>query len=205
MLLLLSFVAFGTSPIWSGLEVLSVPAVLFAVVALFGRTAVLQLVLPRREVDAGMRRLIVWYGPRGLSSLLLVLLPVFAGIPGSERLFQICALVVLFSVLGHGTMLLVVIRTMRSARTPRPVTPASVATLSHADLVADRERITLEEMTALRRAGAPVVLVDLRRENDFASLGTKARGAVRVHPDKPVESAAALALPREAWLVAYCA
>jgi hypothetical protein len=113
--------------------------------------------------------------------------------------------VVLFSVLGHGTMLLVVIRTMRSARTPRPVAPASVATLSHADLVADRERITLEEMTALRRAGAPVVLVDLRRENDFASLGTKARGAVRVHPDKPVESAAALALPREAWLVAYCA
>jgi NhaP-type Na+/H+ or K+/H+ antiporter len=205
MLLLLSFVAFGTSPIWSGLEVLSVPAVLFAVVALFGRTAVLQLVLPRREVDAGMRRLIVWYGPRGLSSLLLVLLPVFAGIPGSERLFQICALVVLFSVLGHGTMLLVVIRTMRSARTPRPVAPASVATLSHAELVADRERITMEEMTALRRAGAPVVLVDVRRENDFASLGTKARGAVRVHPDKPVESAAALALPREAWLVAYCA
>ena len=205
MLLLLSFVAFGASAIWTGLEVLSVPAVLFAVVALFGRTAVLQLVLPRREVDAGMRRLIVWYGPRGLSSLLLVLLPVFAGIPGSERLFQICALVVLFSVLGHGTMLLVVIRTMRSARTPRPVAPASVTTLSRADLVADRERITLEEMTALRRAGAPVVLVDLRRENDFASLGTKARGAVRVHPDKPVESAAALALPKEAWLVAYCA
>jgi rhodanese-related sulfurtransferase len=80
-----------------------------------------------------------------------------------------------------------------------------VATLSHAELVADRERITIEEMTALRRAGAPVVLVDVRRENDFASLGTKARGAVRVHPDKPVESAAALALPREAWLVAYCA
>jgi NhaP-type Na+/H+ or K+/H+ antiporter len=205
MLLLLSFVAFGTSPIWSGLEVLSVPAVLFALVALFGRTAVLQLVLPRREVDAGMRRLIVWYGPRGLSSLLLVLLPVFAGIPGSQRLFQICALVVLFSVVGHGAMLLVVIRTMRSARTPRPVAPASVATLSHADLVADQDRITLEEMTALRRAGAPVVLVDLRRENDFASLGTKARGAVRMHPDKPVESAAALALPREAWLVAYCA
>ena len=212
MLLLLSFVAFGTSPIWSGLEVLSLPAVLFAAVALFGRTAVLQLVLPRREVEAGTRRLIVWYGPRALSSLLLVLLPVFAGIPGSERLFHLCALVVLFSVVGHGTMLAVVTRMMRSARTPRPAAAASyagsapgIATLPHAGLVADRERITLEEMTALRRAGAPVVLVDLRRENDFASLGTQARGAVRVHPDKPVESAAALALPREAWLVAYCA
>jgi rhodanese-related sulfurtransferase len=94
---------------------------------------------------------------------------------------------------------------MRSARTLRPMATASQDALSHAELVADRERITLEEMTALRRAGAPVVLVDLRRENDFASLGTQARGAVRVHPDKPIESAAALALPKEAWLVAYCA
>ena len=32
-----------------------------------------------------------------------------------------------------------------------------------------------------------------------------AAGAVRVRPDRPVESAASLALPRESWLVAYCA
>ena len=207
MLLLLSFVAFGASLLWTGLDALTVPVLIFAVLALLVRTAVLQLVLPRREVEAGTRRLIIWYGPRALSSLLLVLLPVFAGIPGSTRLFQICALVVLCSVLGHGGMLVVVIRMLRSARTPRPVPPRAArgALLPHAELVADRERITLEELTALERAGAPVQLIDVRRQNDFASLGTQARGAVRVHPDKPVESAAALALPREAWLVAYCA
>jgi len=212
MLLLLSFVAFGTSPIWTGLGVLTLGTAGFAVFALLVRTVVLQLVLPRREVEAGTRRLIVWYGPRGLSSLLLVLLPVFAGVPGSAQLFQICALVVLGSVLGHGAMLAVVTRLLRSARAPRPVVEAGYArtgpvgpALPHAELVADRERITLEELDALRRAGAPVQLVDVRRQNDFASLGTQARGAVRVHPDTPVESAAALALPREAWLVAYCA
>jgi hypothetical protein len=37
-----------------------------------------------------------------LSSLLLVLLPVFAGLPGSEQLFAVCSLVVLVSVVLHG-------------------------------------------------------------------------------------------------------
>jgi NhaP-type Na+/H+ or K+/H+ antiporter len=37
-----------------------------------------------------------------LSSLLLILLPVFAGVPDSERLFAICSLVVLVSIVLHG-------------------------------------------------------------------------------------------------------
>jgi len=53
-------------------------------------------------VDMRGRLLIAWFGPRGLSSLLLVLLPVFAGLPGGERLFAICSLVVLVSVVLHG-------------------------------------------------------------------------------------------------------
>jgi cell volume regulation protein A len=48
------------------------------------------------------RLLIAWFGPRGLSSLLLVLLPVFAGLPGGEQLFAVCSLVVLVSVVLHG-------------------------------------------------------------------------------------------------------
>jgi hypothetical protein len=48
------------------------------------------------------RLLIAWFGPRGLSSLLLILLPGFAGLPGSEQLFAICSLVVLVSVVLHG-------------------------------------------------------------------------------------------------------
>jgi len=48
------------------------------------------------------RLLIAWFGPRGLSSLLLILLPVFAGLPGSSYLFSVCSLVVLVSVVLHG-------------------------------------------------------------------------------------------------------
>jgi len=31
------------------------------------------------------------------------------------------------------------------------------------------------------------------------------KGAIRLSPTAPAENAASLALPREAWLVAYCA
>src|SRR6185437_15314969 len=61
------------------------------------------------------RWLIAWFGPRGLSSLLLVLLPVFAGLPGSEGLLTICCLVVLCSVVLHGLSPMVLIRSPRGS------------------------------------------------------------------------------------------
>src|SRR5437763_7266109 len=99
MFLLLTFVAFGAGLIWTGFRVAGDWRVLLvAVIALGGRTVVLLPVLLRSGVEARDRRLIAMFGPRGLSSLLLVLLPVFAGIPGAERLFEITSLVVLLSV-----------------------------------------------------------------------------------------------------------
>ncbi len=102
MFLLLTFVAFGAGLIWTGFTVADGRTLLFAGIALVVRTAVLLPVLERAGIATRDCRLIAWFGPRGLSSLLLVLLPVFAGVPGSERLFQITCLVVLLSVLLHG-------------------------------------------------------------------------------------------------------
>jgi sodium/hydrogen antiporter len=103
MFLLLTFVAFGAGLIWTGFRVAGDWRVLlFAVVALGGRTVALFPVLRHARVEDRDRWLIAMFGPRGLSSLLLVLLPVFAGIPGAERLFEITCLVVLLSVVVHG-------------------------------------------------------------------------------------------------------
>jgi NhaP-type Na+/H+ or K+/H+ antiporter len=103
MFLLFTFVAFGAGLIWSGLSLAGDWRVLvFAAVALLSRTAILLPVLRGAGVDDRSRRLIAMFGPRGLSSLLLVLLPVFAGVPGSEQLFTITCLVVLLSVVIHG-------------------------------------------------------------------------------------------------------
>lgn len=102
MLLLFTFVLLGSSLIWTGLSVIDGPVLLFTAIALFIRTPVYLLSLLGSEVNMRGRLLIAWFGPRGLSSLLLVLLPVFAGVAGSDRLFAICSLVVLVSVVLHG-------------------------------------------------------------------------------------------------------
>jgi NhaP-type Na+/H+ or K+/H+ antiporter len=102
MLLLFTFVLLGSSLIWTGFKVISGPTLLFAAIAVLIRTPVYLLSLLGSGVDGRGRLLIAWFGPRGLSSLLLVLLAVFAGVPGSDQLFSVCSLVVLVSVVLHG-------------------------------------------------------------------------------------------------------
>jgi NhaP-type Na+/H+ or K+/H+ antiporter len=102
MLLLFTFVLLGSYVIWTGFTVINGATLLFTAIAVLIRTPVYLLSLIRSGVDMRGRLLIAWFGPRGLSSLLLVLLPVFAGLPGGERLFAICSLVVLVSVVLHG-------------------------------------------------------------------------------------------------------
>jgi len=85
MFLLFTFVAFGAGLIWTGFAVVDIPTLAFAAVALLARTAVMLPVLARLRVERKTRRVLAWAGPRGLSSLLLVLLPIFAGAPGTER------------------------------------------------------------------------------------------------------------------------
>jgi len=102
MLLLFTFVLLGSSLIWSGFTVISGATLLFTAIVVLIRTPVYLLSLIGSGVETRGRLLIAWFGPRGLSSLLLILLAVFAGVPGSDRLFAICAWVVLVSVVLHG-------------------------------------------------------------------------------------------------------
>jgi NhaP-type Na+/H+ or K+/H+ antiporter len=222
MFLLFAFVIFGLSLIWTGLSVVSARTLGFAAIALVARSLVLLLAIPRGMLDPESRRLVVWFGPRGLSSLLLVLLPVFAGVEGAENLFPVTALVVVLSVVVHGGMLAVVGRGAGGAEEAEqagesvkakgaspafsgatPATPASPA--SSPPVVRSSTLITFDELAALTAAGIPYTLLDVRKEKDYAKAATRAVGAVRLDPDRPVESAAALALPRHEWLIAYCA
>jgi NhaP-type Na+/H+ or K+/H+ antiporter len=223
MFLLFTFVAFGSGLIWEGLGVISGPSLLFAAVALFIRSPVMWLSLLGMKLDAPSRPLIVWFGPRGLSSLLLILLPVFAGLAGTEALFPICALVVLLSVVIHGAMLPVLMRRLSptmpaSSRTtpavpsppadkldgPQPTPGGGGRTLPVFEGPAGSERITLGELQRLWDRGEPVTLLDVRKDRTYRDDDLQARGAIRLHPDRARITAAELALPREDWLVAYC-
>lgn len=128
MFLLLTFVALGASVIWMGLpEATDWRALVFAALALVVRTAILFPVMRRSGMDARSLRVFAWLGPRGLSSLLLVLLPVFAGVPGSARLFAVTCLVVLLSLVLHGGAIALFLRRAAGAAGPADAAPAPVA------------------------------------------------------------------------------
>ena len=192
MLLLFAFVAFGASLIWTGLEVMSPAGIAFALVAVLGRTAVLWFTLPHQGLDKPSRKLIKLFGPRALSSLLLVLLPVFAGIDGATVLVPYAALAVLLSVGIHGFMLW--------AFAQRYGGQADGRADGQDDL-----RISLAEVEDLEAKGEPIRMLDVRKARDWNSADTKLAGSIRLDPDHPVESAAEQALPRSDWLIGYCA
>jgi NhaP-type Na+/H+ or K+/H+ antiporter len=206
MFLLFTFVAFGAWLIWTGFGVADGRTILFAVLALGMRTLVLLPMLVRENIDPRNRRIIAWFGgPRGLSSLLLILLPVFAGVEGSDRLFAITCLVVLLSVVIHGTAIALYLR-----KTEGPVPDdldVSDATAAKKPAPAAKvpERITLEELRRLREAGEPVILADVRKDRGYDADNLKAAGAIRLPPDDAVRGARQLGLDHHATVVLYCA
>jgi sodium/hydrogen antiporter len=158
-------------------------------------------------IDDRSRRLIAWFGPRGLSSLLLVLLPVFAGVPGSERLFAIVALVVLLSVGVHGGGIALFLR-RNVGSPPMPGGRVVSAPAAPAPAAPDEEvpeRITISELRALLDRKEPVVIVDARTERSYRDDPHRARDAVRMPPDEAVRTARQLGLHQHGTLVVYCA
>jgi sodium/hydrogen antiporter len=67
------------------------------------------------------------------------------------------------------------------------------------------EAIGVAELLRLERSGQPVVVLDVRTDRSLEASAHTAQGAVRLHPDRAVQEAEKLHLPREAWLVAFCA
>jgi sodium/hydrogen antiporter len=224
MLLLFTFVIFGSSLIWTGFSQLNWPTVIFVAFAMLIRIPVYLLSLIGSRVDRRGRALIAWFGPSGLSSLLLVLLPVFAGLPGSDRLFAVCSLVVLLSVVIHGTSPMLLARFCKSkhpeqheletAETETPALPAietppavaAVASTPKASPVeVGAQIITREELKRLQESGETVIILDVRTERSIEGSDTMAQGAVRMPPEHVVDQARERGLPKEAWLIAYCA
>jgi sodium/hydrogen antiporter len=209
MLLLLTFVALGASLIWLGFTVISPATIAFTAIALVIRTLVLYPVLTSAHVTGRDRKLIAAFGPRGLSSLLLALLPVFAGVAEAEQLFAVTALVVLCSVVLHGAAITYFLRTnAEPVVAPRTRFPLPVAVTAEEEDEADMpvaDRITIDEVVKLRNAGEDVILLDARADRNRRNSMTQAAGSIRVHPHDPVQDAKALQLSKRATLVVYCA
>jgi NhaP-type Na+/H+ or K+/H+ antiporter len=214
MALLFTFVLFGASLIWVGFTVLSWPVALFAMVALLIRPVAFLISLAGTRLDFRSRMLIAWFGPRGLSSLLLILVPVFAAVPGTEPLFFICCFFVLLSIAVHGGSLMFLKRDGSRARAPAPAaanaadntaTDPPAASASPTGTNERVDAITIPEMRAVQQSGAPNLVLDVRAERSLAGSDVRAQGAVRIPPDRPVERLQELDVPRQTWLFAFCA
>ena len=217
MMLLFTFVIFGSSLIWSGFSGIDAPTIIFAVIAILVRVPVYLLTLLGSNVNRRGRLIIAWFGPSGLSSLLLVLLPVFAGVPGSDRIFRVCALIVLISVVLHGTtpMLLTRIARKREAeaepptpeplKTPEPLRESRELPVIETSQPVGAQTVTLEELDRLQRLGEEVIVLDVRTERSRDTSDSQAEKSVRIVPENVVAQARELRLPKEAWLIAYCA
>lgn len=259
MALLFTFVLFGSSLIWSAFTVWSLAAAVFAVLVLAVRPLAFSIALLPTRINRYNKLLISWFGPRGLSTLLLVLLPVFAGVEGGATMFAICSLVVLLSVVIHGGTLMIVGKGRRDRGTPPPeggppattiaeaaplmatiptpepgghgpsssLEPLGVGTADgRADTIIDveqpqeyegshlpeQDRISTEQLRKLDQEGQRIVVVDARTERTYDNSELKARGAVRIvpgvggtAPGSIIDQAMQLRIPRDAWVVVFCA
>ena len=237
MLLLFTFVIFGSSLIWTGFVGLDSRTIIFAVFAMLIRVPVYLVSLLGSNVDRRGRLLIAWYGPSGLSSLLLVLLPVFAGIPGSDRLFAVCSLIVLMSVVIHGGSPMLLARMARkreleASRTPEPGSISGSASspkidqkranephslpviesqasgnkpFGHESPEVGKQAISLHELGKLQDSDEPIIILDVRTERSLETSDLQVEGAIRLPPEHVAQRAKELQLPKDAWLIAYCA
>jgi NhaP-type Na+/H+ or K+/H+ antiporter len=184
MMLLFTFVLFGVSVIWSGLTLPPVAWAFAALVIALRVVIYLAALLPAR-LRFDQRLLIAWFGPRGLSTLLLVMIPVAAGVPAAAEVLAACCLVVLLSVVLHGFSPLLLLRGATSAAEARD--PSAY--------------ISVAEARALVAEGRAIVL-DARAERN---MDRAEPGTVRVRPDHAVHDARALELPRDTVLAVLCA
>jgi NhaP-type Na+/H+ or K+/H+ antiporter len=186
MALLFTFVLFGTSLIWSGLTILTPASVAFVALVVVLRPVALMPALATTALSWRNRWLIAWFGPRGLSSLILVLLPIFGGVPGSGALLPVCCLVVLCSVVLHGLSPMLL---LRRGRTVEPEDPL----------------FTIDDVQAMQIRGAPPIVVDARSDSTYESSTEIIPHAVRLRPATAVADAEQLQIPRDQSMAVLCA
>ncbi|MFN8441330.1 MAG: cation:proton antiporter [Caldilineaceae bacterium] len=207
MMMMVAFVLFGVvlSTLLTTIPLL--PALALAVIALFLiRPLSTGLVLLRAKISPFARLFIGWFGPRGLSSLLLALLAVQAHVPAAESLLAVTGVVVIVSVLVHG-----VSATPLSAWYGRRVanaqeTLAEERASDFPDLFEPEAtalaRITPEALAAQLSGPQPPLVLDVRSRAHHAAADGEIPGSLRIPPDQVADWAAHQSPTRP--IVTYC-
>ena len=207
MMMLLAFVLFGALLSTLLGTVVLIPAFALAVVGLgIIRPASIFLILQRAKMSNTARLFMGWFGPRGLTSLLLALLVVQAGAPDAEKLMGIVGLVVVVSVIAHGITAtpltsLYARRVAAAQQTMAEERESTFVGLFEPD-ANEIQRISPEELAAQLASDNPPIVLDVRSRAHFESDAGQIPGSIRVPPDL-IEDWASTA-PKDRPIVAYC-
>ena len=191
MLLMFTFVLLGASLIWLGFGTLTLGVAAFVLLALMTRPVSLLLALAKEKLDHNSRSLITWFGPRGLSTLLLALIPAFDGVPNAEKLFGICGLVVLLSIVVHGGSIGFLAK----------IKPATYKSNLRMSVKPDSESDVLIQVSDV---GPHMRLADVRSERSFSESSHDLKGAVRLNPERPVDGVKRHGFAADDWIALFC-
>lgn len=205
MAMLFAFVLFGA--VLSGMIGTAAfgTTMLFAVLVLgVARPLSFSLVLLPTTSSRAARAFISWFGPRGLNSMLLVLLVVQSGLTGAERLMAIVGVVVTTSVIVHGSSAtpLASWYGRRVARDTVAEERESTARGLYQQSAAEAPRITAAGLAKRLREPNPPIVLDVRSRSQYERARAAIPGSVRVLPDQLGEWAREQDLSRT--VVAYC-
>ncbi len=207
MAMLLAFILFGV--VLSALLPLAplLPSLALAgIVILAVRPLAVWLALRRARISQAARAFIGWFGPRGLSALLLALLVVQADLPRGELLLAIVGVVVLVSVVAHGVSATPLSawygRSVARATPTMPEERVGTAAGLFEGEASDIPRITPEELARQLAAPEPPIVLDVRARAAYDEATGQIPQSVRVLPDH-VGDWAAQHQPRRP-VVAYC-
>ncbi len=193
MAMLLTFVLCGVVLSGAFESVPVGPALILAGLVIFViRPAILGLVLLPAKMSREAHAFISWFGPRGLNSLLLMLLVVQADVAGAEALLGVIGVVVLASVTIHGAT-----ATPFTAWYGRRATQETLAEERESTAAglldrAERETpwISPTDLQELLTSPQPPIVLDVRSRSSFKRDGASIPGSVRVLPDQATEWAA---------------
>lgn len=188
--MLLTFVFLGAALVSAATAAFGPATLLFALVTLLvARPLAFLLSLARSAASWDGRLLLAWFGPRGLNSLLLVILAVAEGIPQTERVFGVVSVVVLASIVLHGTTATPMGawygRKARRAALPEE-TLADAGLLLHAggEPAAEVARTLPIELKRRLDEGLPTTILDVRRLSNVAADARRIPGSIRMPVDE---------------------
>jgi NhaP-type Na+/H+ or K+/H+ antiporter len=187
--MLLTFVLLGATLVQTSWAALDWRTLLFALIVLVvARPVAMLLALARSDLSRDGKAILAWFGPRGLNSLLLLILALGEGVPQGEALTGIVGVVVLASIVLHGMTATPLAawygRRARSATLPEEIA-ADAGRLLHVAPARDRiPRTTPEDLKRLLDEQAPVTIVDTRRSAAWNASGETIPGAIRMPVDE---------------------